>query len=594
MTTLHKYTSTTLAILPFKVNNGDERLQNIFIGFVDDLITNFSKFVGLSVISSLSTQTITDISNQEEIEKLSADYLIFGSVRQLEQQIRISIQLTNAKNKKLVFGANHDITLDALLSTQDAIIEQIVSVLQDKINYNLLSHSYKKSSVELAAYENYLLGMNTITKGSSDYDKEARKYFESALAINPNYSLAYTGIALSYFNFWSCLIWDRWDETMQGAHKYALKAVEIDPNDYLASGILGRNYVYMGEYDLAEHHLRKSLRMNSSDASNLLRVSFSLLYLGYAQESVNLYEKAIKINPFHKDHYYAYGSTYYLELGDFNKSIELSKKVSLEVWTDFPAWVAAAHFQLNNLDEMWSCWEVFLKLYKKEVHSGNTNITEAALEWLPILNPFRGSTYLTPLIDFIKKENEIPNKADNVKSIAHINNLFTLNGGVWQLNYKDNEVIFKDAKGFHDIHKLLSSPNDSFHCLDLMGAGVDESHATETIDAKSKTAYMNRIKELQEDIQVAESMNQIETASKLKEEYETILEHLSNALGLSGKSRKVGSTIEKARSAVTWRIRNSIKKIKEVHPELGKHLSQSIKTGTHCTYQPELEIRWQL
>jgi TolB-like protein len=594
LTTLHKYTSTTLAILPFKVNNGDVRLQNIFIGFVDDLITNFSKFVGLSVISSLSTQTITDISNQEEIEKLDADYLIFGSVRQLDQQIRISIQLTHAKNKKLVFGANHDISLDALLSTQDAIIEQIVSVLQDKINYNLLSHSYKKSSVELAAYENYLLGMNTITKGSSDYDKEARKYFEAALAINPNYSLAYTGIALSYFNFWSCLIWDRWDETMQGAHKYALKAVEIDPNDYLASGILGRNYVYMGEYDLAEHHLRKSLRMNSSDASNLLRVSFSLLYLGYAQESVNLYEKAIKINPFHKDHYYAYGSTYYLELGDFNKSIELSKKVSLEVWTDFPAWVAAAHFQLNNLDEMWSCWEVFLKLYKKEVHSGNTNITEAALEWLPILNPFRGSTYLTPLIDFIKKENEIPNKVDNVKSIAHINNLFTLNGGVWQLNYKDNEVIFKDAKGFHDIHKLLSSPNDSFHCLDLMGAGVDESHATETIDAKSKTAYMNRIKELQEDIQVAESMNQIETASKLKEEYETILEHLSNALGLSGKSRKVGSTIEKARSAVTWRIRNSIKKIKEVHPELGKHLSQSIKTGTHCTYQPELEIRWQL
>jgi tetratricopeptide (TPR) repeat protein len=381
---------------------------------------------------------------------------------------------------------------------------------------------------------------------------------------------------------------------MQGAHKYALKAVELDPNDYLALGILGRTYVYKGEYDLAEHHLRRSLMMNSNDASNLLRVSFSMLYLGYAQEAVNLYLKAIEINPFHKDTYYAYGSNFYLELGDFEKSVELSKKVSLEAWTDFPAWVAAAHLQLENYDEVWKSWEVYLKLFELEIYTGKNDLTEASLDWLTTLNPFKGFTHLIPLIKYIRSEKKLMKKDSDLNVNVVNTSSFSLKGNVWELTYQDNSVILKDAKGFHDIHKLLTNPNVEFHCLDLMGAVVDESNATEVIDSKAKTQYLKRIKELQEDIDEAEVMNQIETVSKLREEYDTILDHLSQSLGLAGKTRKVGSTIEKARSAITWRIRNAIKKIKDVHPELGNHLSRSIKTGTHCSYSPEVELNWKL
>jgi len=266
----------------------------------------------------------------------------------------------------------------------------------------------------------------------------------------------------------------------------------------------------------------------------------------------------------------------------------------LEVWTDFPAWVAAAHLQLKNYDEVWRCWDTYLKLFEREVFTEKKNLNEEAIEWLLILNPFKEFTYLKPLVEFIKTEKRLSFSNSVLKESVVSGYSFLLKGNVWEIRYKNDSVILKDAKGLHDLHKLLSSPKEEFHCLDLMEAGIDESNTTQSIDQKARSQYVNRIKELQEDIQEAESMNQIEETSQLREEYDKILDHLSNSLGLSGKSRKVGSTVEKARSAVTWRIRNAIKKITETHPELGHHLSKSIKTGTQCSYNPEIKANWIL
>jgi TolB-like protein len=588
---IHK--NITIAILPFQDTTQDDRIKLLILGFTEDLVVNFSKFVGLSVISYYSTQRIKDITNQDEIDSLGADYLVMGNVRNVDEKLRISIQLIKTEDHSLVFAGQHNETLDSLLEAQDRIIQQIVGVLQEKINYNLLSHSYKKKSVELAAYENYLLGMNELKKGSKDSDIRSRVFFNSALDIDQNFSLAFTGLSLSYFNFWSCVLWERWDESMKGAHKFALKAIEHDPNDYLALGVLGRTYVYKEEFDLAEHNLRKSLRMNTNDASHLLRVSFSLMYLGYADEALNLYHKAIEINPFHSDVYFAYGSNYYLENGDFESSIELSKKVKLDCWTDFAAWIAAAYLQLNDLENMWKCWDIYLDQFERIAYSGKLALEAEAVKWLDIINPFKGKNFLTPLCDFIIDNKNIPRSSEtNLLTIEKAS--FHYNGEVWEIGFNDKTIILKDAKGLQDIHKLMLSPSESVHCLDLMGSAIDEFSNTDSIDAKSKAQYLKRIKELQIEIEETDSMNQIERITELREEYDSILDHLSNSLGMAGKSRKIGSTVEKARSAVTWRIRNTIKKIQKLHPELGLHLSNSIKTGTHCSYHPEIKIDWAL
>ena len=81
-------------------------------------------------------------------------------------------------------------------------------------------------------------------------------------------------------------------------------------------------------------------------------------------------------------------------------------------------------------------------------------------------------------------------------------------------------------------------------------------------------------------------------AEPLEEEQERLLDEMRKATGLGGRDRKMGDAAERARSAVTWRIRNAIKKLEAAHPALARHLVNSVKTGVFCSYTPEKETRW--
>ncbi len=601
MSRLNKSKNISIAVLPFKVINKNERLRTLIHGLTEDLITNLSKFVGISVISQLSTEQITDISDYGEIDKLSADFLVVGSVRTVVDMLRITIQLINANDRSVEFSDQLDKSVGEIFDTRDAMVQQIVSALQKEIDFNLLSDSYKKEEVELAAYENWLLGMDCLKKGTSESDASARDFFDAALKIDPHYAPAYTGLSLSYFNEWSCQVWGKWEINMNGAHKYALKAVDLDKNDYRALAILGKTYIYMGEFEKAEHCIRKSLRMNPNDADNLIQIAFCMMYLGYPQEALEQYLKAVELDPFRTDDsYLAYGSQCYFEIGDFERSIELAVKTDVSnFWTDLPAYVAAAYFHLSDYDKMWEYWGIYLKTFEENIYSveketSKKSLEEEALSWQINVNPYKNDCNLTPFWNYIKDNKRINfDQRSNDRRQAETAK-FSFLADVWHISFQEQTVLIKDAKGLHDIHKLLADPNIEYHSMELMGSVIDSGTKTATLDSQAKSEYHNRIRELQSNISEAEEMNDITRVSILREEYDAILDHLSTSLGLNGKSREIGSTAEKARSAITWRIRSALKKIEKSHPALAKHLSKSIKTGTFCCYQPEVNIDWQL
>ncbi|MBT6328200.1 MAG: hypothetical protein HOJ34_00325, partial [Kordiimonadaceae bacterium] len=171
----------SVAVLPFEVFNQNQRLKTLIHGLTEDLITNLSKFVGLSVVSQFSTQQIKDLTNFDEIEKLGANFLVFGSIRNIADKLRITIQLIKANDRSVIYSGQHNITVAEIFDTQDQLIQKIVSTLQKEIDYNLLSYSYKKEPTSLAAYEDWLMGMDCLKKGTFDSDKQAREYFEAAL-----------------------------------------------------------------------------------------------------------------------------------------------------------------------------------------------------------------------------------------------------------------------------------------------------------------------------------------------------------------------------------------------------------------------------
>ena len=73
-----------------------------------------------------------------------------------------------------------------------------------------------------------------------------------------------------------------------------------------------------------------------------------------------------------------------------------------------------------------------------------------------------------------------------------------------------------------------------------------------------------------------------------------VVEQLSEAFGLGGRSRTTGSSSERARTAVTYRVRAAIRKIDQLHPALGRHLTNSVRTGTWCSYRPESDVSWTI
>jgi predicted ATPase len=169
-----------------------------------------------------------------------------------------------------------------------------------------------------------------------------------------------------------------------------------------------------------------------------------------------------------------------------------------------------------------------------------------------------------------------------------------LAGDVWEVRFDDRTTTVRTSKGLADIARLLSAPGREVHCLDLMGASVEQHSTGEVIDGTARRRYEHRIRELQQTVEEAEADNDYLRAERAQVELDAVVEHLTAALGRGGRTRRSGDSADRARSAVTQRVRAAIRQLAASHPELGRHLQASIRTGTYCTYRPERTTTWEI
>ena len=167
-------------------------------------------------------------------------------------------------------------------------------------------------------------------------------------------------------------------------------------------------------------------------------------------------------------------------------------------------------------------------------------------------------------------------------------------GDSWRVGFGGRTVRIRDMKGVRDLAILLARPGVEVHALELMGGADVGDAAGPAIDEKARKAYQARIVELQHDIDQARDDNDRARAERAELELDALVEQLSEAFGLGGRSRTTGSSSERARTAVTYRVRAAIRKLDQLHPELGRHLANSVRTGTWCSYRPENEVSWTI
>ncbi|MBI4515251.1 MAG: AAA family ATPase [Deltaproteobacteria bacterium] len=174
--------------------------------------------------------------------------------------------------------------------------------------------------------------------------------------------------------------------------------------------------------------------------------------------------------------------------------------------------------------------------------------------------------------------------------------VFRREGDYWTVSDNGAPLRLRDAKGLSYIAHLLRHPGREFHVLDLVTLG--ETSVTTTpassvmdqglplLDQRARAEYAQRVADLRAELDEAEGHADTGRATRLRAEIEFLTEEIAGAVGLNGRNRLAAGHAERARSAVTKRIKEIINRIDEHNPHLGRYLRETIKTGLFCSYVP--------
>ena len=170
--------------------------------------------------------------------------------------------------------------------------------------------------------------------------------------------------------------------------------------------------------------------------------------------------------------------------------------------------------------------------------------------------------------------------------------LFLRQGDYWMIRYHGQTAILKATRGLECLSYLLRHPARDVHVSELHASPIDFpvpgffQDAGPILDSQAKGEYKRRIDELRNDLEEARRFNDSYRATRTRNEMDAIAQRLAAAVGLGGRDRRSSSEAERARSAVTKRIKEAINKIRTAMPALGQHLAARIKTGYFCSYNP--------
>lgn len=589
--------SATVAIAPFDNLSGDPAQDYFARGFVEDVATELSRFGTLEVLHPRAFGATP--ADPLSTRPLPALHVVHGSVRRTGSSVRVNVQLVEAANGRQLWADRYDATAADLLAVQDAIAARIASTLAVRISEARLDLARRTPLASLEAYDCWLRGLERLRTGSVEADAEARSFFEQALQIDPGYARAYAGISLTYFNEWSCQAWVKWDEKERLAHEYAQRARALDESDALVQIVLGRILVYRRQWDEAAHHVERALLLNPNDTEVLVHAAMCQAYLGDVEAALETATKALRLNPAHPPWYEAPTCLALFMLGRDRECLELAPPTFMFV--DVPAFLAASCAFTGDMESAHRYLRKFLDAFQERIGFGRAAEPGEPLRWLLHVNPFKRPEDGERLAQGLALAGlEADPDEGRAEAVPHVlaagasPATFRRDGQLWTMAFGGVSVQLTHQKGFLDLAQLLARPGVEMHCLELADRPAEPTGHAPMLDDRARRELQARVRDLQREIDDADAACDLGRAEVARQELDQIVEHLSDAVGLGGRSRHLGSAAERARSAVTWRIRSAIRKVAATHTRLGRHLENAVRTGTFCVYEPESPTTWTL
>jgi len=334
---------SSIAVLPFVNVSNDPNSEYLSDGLTEGLINSLSQIPNLAVMSRSSVFHYKgkDIDPQQVARDLKIEGVVTGRIVQRGDQLIISAELIDARTDHNLWGEQYDRKLSDVLAVQDEITRAISSKLRERLSGETTKQAAKGETSDPEAYQLYLKGRYYWEKRTPESLDKARDYFTQAIDKDPNYALAYVGLA-DYYDVIPEYTPVASSEMEPKARAAAQKALAIDDSLEEAHAVLADGYSTQWEWSAAEREFKRALELSPNSANTHKLYWLYLSSQGRHQEALAEIRNAIRLDPLNLKYNDNLGQEY-VEGGEYDLAIEQFKKV-VEMDPSF----ASVHGDLSN------------------------------------------------------------------------------------------------------------------------------------------------------------------------------------------------------------------------------------------------------
>lgn len=288
----------SVAVLPFTADH-DAELDYLSEGLAESVIDNLSELPQLKVMSRNSAFQYRQhqASTREIGRALGASALVLGSLRRNGDDLHITVELVDARSDRHLWGKEFDVKADQLAALQPGLAEDISHNLRWRLTTEAQSRIAQRQTQSGRAYLAYLRGRYTLNRRTNEGFKQALDYFQTAVDADPNYALAYSGMAsayglLAFYGGMNSL------EALRLSDAAAERAIQLDP--LLADGYLSRGFARNTlHHDVAgaEREVRRAVELSPKSADTHHALALILSDAGKFEEALAESQLSEQLDP---------------------------------------------------------------------------------------------------------------------------------------------------------------------------------------------------------------------------------------------------------------------------------------------------------
>jgi serine/threonine protein kinase/tetratricopeptide (TPR) repeat protein len=314
-----------VAVLPIQVLGDPSQFGYLAQGVEEALTAKLSQLKEVHVAAGEANAKLDQTQPLEKLARqLGANLLVQGTLQGQGNKVRVVLSLQDVPAGKRRWTQEFDGVAGDLFTLEDQIYGQLVSALTIAPTNEELAKSVVRPTDNVAAYDLYLRGRNSLRGNDAKNTQTALDYFEQALKDDPKFALAYTGVAQASLRMNAIKKDAFWTQKALAAAQQAQQINDQLPEVHY---MLGAVYRATGKYSeaIAELTRAQTLAPNSDDVYR--RLGSAYLVSGNAPRAIEAYQKAIELNPYYWVNQNSLGRAYF-QVGQYPKALEAFQKAT--------------------------------------------------------------------------------------------------------------------------------------------------------------------------------------------------------------------------------------------------------------------------